>query len=197
MENVAYLESIHQYYFSSSFDAFGIFELIVTIASGVISGFSLSVVMFKLNCSKGSAGVYPCLLETTLIPDIYTMVRSSFGPNELSFVAVKTCRCLDQLQVYILAKYKSVFLFTFNLLSWYRYITSTFWFALELFPLYHYKKKYCVKKHLLRDKKPFSSIYICLTVFNATINNISVISWRSVLLLEDPEKTTELSHSSI
>lgn len=117
MENVAYLESIHQYYFSSSFDAFGIFELIVTIASGVISGFSLSVVMFKLNCSKGSAGVYPCLLETTLIPDIYTMVRSSFGPNELSFVAVKTCRCLDQLQVYILAKYKSVFLFTFNLLS--------------------------------------------------------------------------------
>jgi hypothetical protein len=104
---------------------------------------------------------------------------------------------LDQLQIYILAKYKSVFLFTFNLLSWYRYITSTFWFALELFPLYHYKKKYWVKKHLLRDKKPFSSIYICLTVFNATINNISVISWRSVLLLEDPEKTTELSHSSI
>ena len=93
------------------------FELIVTIASGIISGFSLSVVMFKLNCSKGSAGVYPCLLETTLIPDIYTMVRSCFGPNELSFVAVKTCRCLDQLQVYILAKFKSVFLFTFNLLS--------------------------------------------------------------------------------
>ena len=89
MENVAYLESIYQYYFSSSFDAFGIFELIVTIASGVISGFSLSVVMFKLNCSKGSAGVYPCLLETTLIPDIYTMVRSSCGPNEMSFVAVK------------------------------------------------------------------------------------------------------------
>lgn len=91
MENVAYLESIHQCYFSSSFDAFGIFELIVTIASDIISGFSLSVVMFKLNCSKGSAGVYSCLLETSLIPDIYTMVRSSFGPNELSFVAVKTC----------------------------------------------------------------------------------------------------------
>ena len=33
-------------------------------------------------------------------------------------------------------------------------------------------------------------------VFNATFNNISVISWRSVLLLEeteDPEKTTDLS----
>ena len=30
-------------------------------------------------------------------------------------------------------------------------------------------------------------------VFNATFNNISVISWLSVLLLEDPEKTTDLS----
>jgi hypothetical protein len=33
-------------------------------------------------------------------------------------------------------------------------------------------------------------------VFNATFNNISVISWRSVLLVEDmeyPEKTTKLS----
>ena len=30
-------------------------------------------------------------------------------------------------------------------------------------------------------------------LFNATFNNISVISWRSVLLVEDPEKTTDLS----
>jgi hypothetical protein len=30
-------------------------------------------------------------------------------------------------------------------------------------------------------------------VFNATFNNISVLSWLSVLLLEDPEKTTDLS----
>jgi len=33
-------------------------------------------------------------------------------------------------------------------------------------------------------------------VFNATLNNISVISWRSVLLVEEtvyPEKTTDLS----
>jgi len=30
-------------------------------------------------------------------------------------------------------------------------------------------------------------------VFNATFNNISVISWRSVLLLEGSEKTTDLS----
>jgi hypothetical protein len=28
--------------------------------------------------------------------------------------------------------------------------------------------------------------------FNATFNNISVISWQSVLLMEDPEKTTDL-----
>ena len=30
-------------------------------------------------------------------------------------------------------------------------------------------------------------------VFNATFNNILIISWRSVLLLEFPEKTTDLS----
>jgi hypothetical protein len=30
-------------------------------------------------------------------------------------------------------------------------------------------------------------------VFNITFNNISVISWRSVLLLEETEKTTDLS----
>jgi hypothetical protein len=35
----------------------------------------------------------------------------------------------------------------------------------------------------------------CFMVFNATFNNISVISWRLVLLvekLEEPEKTTAL-----
>jgi len=32
-----------------------------------------------------------------------------------------------------------------------------------------------------------------LMVFNATFNNISGISWRSVLLVGEPEKTTDLS----
>ena len=41
-------------------------------------------------------------------------------------------------------------------------------------------------------------LFVCLMVFNATFNNISVISWRSVLLIwwrkpEDPEKITDLS----
>jgi hypothetical protein len=29
------------------------------------------------------------------------------------------------------------------------------------------------------------SLFVCLMVFNATFNNISVISWRSVLLVEE------------
>jgi len=33
-------------------------------------------------------------------------------------------------------------------------------------------------------------------VFNATINNISVISWWSVLLVEDPEKPTDKLYNS-
>jgi hypothetical protein len=28
-------------------------------------------------------------------------------------------------------------------------------------------------------------VFVCLMVFNATFNNISVISWRSVLLVEE------------
>jgi len=38
--------------------------------------------------------------------------------------------------------------------------------------------------------------FVCLMLFNATLNNISVISWRSILLVEeteDPQKTTDLS----
>jgi hypothetical protein len=31
------------------------------------------------------------------------------------------------------------------------------------------------------------SLFVCLMVFNATSNNISVISWRSVLLVEETE----------
>jgi len=34
---------------------------------------------------------------------------------------------------------------------------------------------------------------VCLMVLSATFNNISAIAWRSVLLVEDPEKTTDLS----
>ena len=38
-------------------------------------------------------------------------------------------------------------------------------------------------------------MFVCLMLLNATFNNISVISWRSVLLVEEtggPEKTTDL-----
>jgi hypothetical protein len=41
--------------------------------------------------------------------------------------------------------------------------------------------------------KAFIVSTIWLVVFNATFNNTSVISWRSVLLVEYPEKTTDLS----
>jgi hypothetical protein len=40
-----------------------------------------------------------------------------------------------------------------------------------------------------------NNYFVCLMVFNATFNNISVISWWSLLLVEepeDPEKTTDL-----
>jgi hypothetical protein len=36
-------------------------------------------------------------------------------------------------------------------------------------------------------------LFVCLMMFNATFNNISVISWWPDLLVEDPDKTTDLS----
>jgi hypothetical protein len=39
----------------------------------------------------------------------------------------------------------------------------------------------------------FLYLFVCLMVFNTTFNNISVISWQSVLLVEDPDETTDLS----
>jgi len=47
------------------------------------------------------------------------------------------------------------------------------------------------QKHLSLDV-----FFVCLMVYNATFNNISVIPWRSVLLVEEtggPEKNTDLS----
>ena len=40
--------------------------------------------------------------------------------------------------------------------------------------------------------KAFIMSTIWFVVFNATFNNTSVISWRSVLFLEYPEKTNDL-----
>jgi len=39
----------------------------------------------------------------------------------------------------------------------------------------------------------FYMVWFGFMVFNATFNNISVTSWRPVLLMDDPEKTTDLS----
>ena len=52
-------------------------------------------------------------------------------------------------------------------------------------------------KHLGWESKSLS-VDVCLMVFNATFNNYSVISWRSVLLVEEttdlPQVTDELYH---
>jgi hypothetical protein len=40
----------------------------------------------------------------------------------------------------------------------------------------------------------YRCLFVCLMVFNATFNNISVISWRSVLLVKETRGTGE-NHS--
>ena len=51
-------------------------------------------------------------------------------------------------------------------------------------------------KLMMNWKILFVCLFVCLMVVNTTFNKISVISWRSVLLMEeteDPVKTTDLS----
>ncbi len=44
------------------------------------------------------------------------------------------------------------------------------------------KNKYLLKPQKIKKKV---CLFACLMVFNATFNNISAISWRSVLLMEE------------
>ena len=40
-------------------------------------------------------------------------------------------------------------------------------------------------KETLEKTEEFVCLFVCLVVFNASFNNISVTSWRSVLLVEE------------
>ena len=48
----------------------------------------------------------------------------------------------------------------------------------------------CIKQATFLNYKR-KLLYVCLMVFNATFNNISVISWQSVLLVEETGSTGE------
>ena len=48
------------------------------------------------------------------------------------------------------------------------------------------KNKLCIFNYIFRtDVAEWSGVWVRFTVFNVTFNNISVISWRSVLLVEE------------
>ena len=51
-------------------------------------------------------------------------------------------------------------------------------------------------ERLIKHFKIRSLIYVCLMVLNATFNNISVISWRSVILVEETGGSGE-NHRSV
>jgi hypothetical protein len=51
-----------------------------------------------------------------------------------------------------------------------------------------------MEKILLIYQRQESNLFVCLVVLNATFNNISVISGRSVLLVEDPKIDPSLTN---
>ena len=63
------------------------------------------------------------------------------------------------------------------------------------FPMSYVMVLFCVQWLEVRGDSSFCWLFVCLFVWwcYATFNNISVISWRSVLLVEDFEKTTDMS----
>ena len=71
-------------------------------------------------------------------------------------------------------KYLICFLFD-NILIVYQWLTITRYIMADDRVIY-INKLYC---------RILLSLFVCLMVFNATFNNISVISWRSVLLVEE------------
>jgi len=50
---------------------------------------------------------------------------------------------------------------------------------------------YIVDVSFIGGSQRIKVIYVCLMVFNATFSNISVMSWRSVLLVEETGRSGE------
>ena len=55
----------------------------------------------------------------------------------------------------------------------------------EVYTMYKYNRSLEVTCVLFKYSYIFWSLFVCLMVFKATFNNISVISWQSVLLVEE------------
>jgi hypothetical protein len=67
-------------------------------------------------------------------------------------------------------------------------VTSLSWHFICWFPIILQLAFDCLNFkicHLSLDWLSIDNMFVCLMVFNATFNNISVISWRSVLLVEE------------
>ena len=113
------MEGIHDYYLSSSFGAFCIFELIRTIASGMISWFSLLVGIFwlKLYSSKKELVQRKALVDLIqpFLPDIYNGDIYFCGSKNMYVFGRIASLQFGQFQVYNLVNFKSILLFTFNL----------------------------------------------------------------------------------
>jgi hypothetical protein len=70
-----------------------------------------------------------------------------------------------------------------------------FWKHIRKLTIYVYASRLILKSELNGDNEKGLKILqmvglVWFMVFNATFNNISVISWRSVLLMEETELTT-------
>jgi hypothetical protein len=67
----------------------------------------------------------------------------------------------------------------------------------QMFYLLHSKQMfYLWRFDTLLYSIAFFHLMVWFMMFNTTFNNISVISWQSVLLIEEPKKTTDLPRVS-
>jgi hypothetical protein len=62
----------------------------------------------------------------------------------------------------------------------------------------HYtEKRHTKRMRMMAIDEKAGKIGFSFIMFNATINNISVISWRSVLLVEETQRKTHTCHKSL
>jgi hypothetical protein len=84
----------------------------------------------------------------------------------------------------------------YTILSWVLDLTFNHWILClilaMLFPRQRFyaiiligQRRTCKRNVIIKDKRRGFCLFVCLMVLNATFNNISVISWRSVLLVEE------------
>ena len=124
-------------------------------------------------------------------PNIIFSVESSQYLSELSFLVLKSTLSMSRTINIFENKYRNTYGiyrngYEFNIVMMF-FIPIMIWRRIPRFLIEHCSKIICGN----------SLVWFGFIIFSATFNKISAIWWRSVLLVEEPEKTRETVWTSL